>query len=424
MIEVKSMKQVFVTWLGLITLSGCIRPGGNPGAAPSLDSAPRVASGEIGNGGSGVKIGNRIFLVDLLEAGLESAPHYLAPPAQHLKVYLSARLAKRLPLHRSVIEKLAHKIHDVHSIDPVLGWALLETIRMYQWRLVRHDLRRLPLPGAILSFAEGIETLIANRRGRTIHLSEPALALMDDDNQVATVVHEAFYALIRPEPLISASKDQYVQSGARVREIVGYFFSADTLAKMRREGSWALIDGDELPLGQRLATAGKDSPLFPEVTASTTLEMFRPTGEGAAGRRRFILPNYQTTLATKTTSGYEDVTDADDVLAVRELVSRACKETGYLAMSIVPSSDAGGVELSFASYRERAETKTYVAFSHVPKPLGAQAMLRVFSGNGVEYCRQRFYRRFHLASLMGSPFRALPPDWVGVEALQSLQSIE
>ncbi len=218
-------------------------------AGPELESpVPEIQSrppqmGEVGNGGHGVVVGDEVFLYDLVEAGIERqiSSHSLVRKvevgfakrlewalrvdARRPNVYTSGKID---PVNKLFpVVSVGEKLDEIHENDPLLAYSLFTTIVMYQWRFIAQDLLVLPVNGTILELKNNTVILIANRRGRSIYLSQPAFEKMNERNRAATVLHEAVYALIRPTKLFANSSGQLAQDGARVREIVGLFYDSN-----------------------------------------------------------------------------------------------------------------------------------------------------------------------------------------------------
>lgn len=175
---------------------------------------------DVGNGGAGVLVNDKPYLLDLYEAGM-TAP------------YFNTRL-KGLPQYDQRIQKLAflstvekrllsQKLTELERISPLLANQLTVGLEIFVWRLLDQDLVEIPERSPIdLTPLKVVQ--LANRFGSTIRISQKYWLQMDSGNRVALVLHELLYAYADLTPV---GKNTFEQQSAPVREIVGYVFSPE-----------------------------------------------------------------------------------------------------------------------------------------------------------------------------------------------------
>ena len=89
----------------------------------------------VGNGGDGVIIGNHIYVLDLVEAGVEENPFF------NEEIQIDTEIQSRLEIIFSKIPNmpvnlLARKLSEIKAVDRIFALALLKTAEMYHWRLI------------------------------------------------------------------------------------------------------------------------------------------------------------------------------------------------------------------------------------------------------------------------------------------------
>lgn len=351
-----------MTNLLAIFLAACGRPAGPLNLA------------EVGNGGHGVVIGGKVYLVDLVQAGLEHSvgAFYI----EHKKknnfegllrhgVLTNGRDSGDSSLfpYRSVGERL----YGIYQGQPVLAMALLETIRMYQWNFIDRELNKIPLRGTVASFDEGTVMLVANRSGRSIYVSAPAFKRMDDLNRAALVIHEALYALIRPTRI----EGKLTQNTARVREVTSHLFSRLDFTTPSDAKRTEELLGDDFP---GLADHGL------EARDATLVSHLLPGRVGA----RVIVADPTLVLEGPTIPEVGElqfrIESPRDLIVRWHTVETWFRAANFdaqqaLALRIAPGDEArkGAVLLRFADYENNGEIKTYVATEMATAPYTTSA---------------------------------------------------
>jgi hypothetical protein len=215
----------------------------------------------VGNGGDGVKQGNKIYLLDLVESGVETNPRFNAP--QNGDDLFSKQLKSHLPfMSDEVSTLLSRKIFEISRIDPVLAWSILQGIGMYSWNLTSR-LSDIPDEETNLAIDPANLVQIAIREGQRIQIYENGWAQLEDSNKPALIIHEVLYAL---SPL-EKDGDGFRQRSLVARELVGLLFSqesGDTFKKkllslasenfsVLDHGSFGLLRGNSIFVGSSIA---------------------------------------------------------------------------------------------------------------------------------------------------------------------------
>ena len=187
----------------------------------------------VGNGGDGVIVGNHIYVLDLVEAGVEENPFF------NEEIQIDTEIQRRLEVVFSKIPNmpvnlLARKFSEIKALDRILGLALLKTAKMYHWRLINEKFTDNQDENRILDYDPQDIVHLAKRNSRTARLQKEFWndSRLNDSHRVALVTHEIVSAL--------------VQDILRTQEITGYLFTED-LASNGREGLMEMIRGS-LPL--------------------------------------------------------------------------------------------------------------------------------------------------------------------------------
>ncbi len=211
--------------------------------APQLsDSGQKPpASTEVGNGGHGIIEGEKLYLFDLWEAGIEQD-----------EMENSTRLLKNHPklvrffqwhvkdlfsdLDRPFVEALSLKMAELYMIDPILGLATSEAMELHVWSFTTKPLKRLPLNETIHEFSDGVIVQLANRSGRTVYLNQKAWEKLDMKNKIALVFHEIIFSMLQEG------------SPKRVRQLTALFSGKVPAIKLAQAGLANYLSENELPI--------------------------------------------------------------------------------------------------------------------------------------------------------------------------------
>lgn len=229
---------------------------------------PAIAAMEAGNGGQGVRMGERLVLLDLLEAGVEDDPQVSRLPANDPE--LLARLEAPFHDFKAVLPLLASKLEEVRRESPALANSLILAAEAYSWNLINASLEPLPDHRGTLDPDANQIVQLAVRIGRSVRIAAAPWSQLDEKHRAALIFHELIYALM---PIrIRERGEAPSQSAVRARELVGYFFSRRFTEKASENLS--AVVGNDLYLGSdRRQLVEKDR-------VSVSVDFSSESGEG------------------------------------------------------------------------------------------------------------------------------------------------
>lgn len=189
--------------------------------APSQNSA--VEGPGSGNGGKGVMINGKPYLLDLVEGGVEQNPFFAGKPAPNAD--LLRRVEKIFGSDPNFPRTLiAAKLAEIQAQSYAAAQIILEAMDLYQWRLVNLA------PGMVNDQREGVQVnpndyrQIGKRLSRAIIIDRASWNLMDEGNRTALIFHEAIYAFAKP----FKGTDGYMhQDVGAVQEATAFLFSPE-----------------------------------------------------------------------------------------------------------------------------------------------------------------------------------------------------
>ncbi|WP_413288828.1 hypothetical protein [Bdellovibrio sp. HCB337] len=198
-----------------------------------VSSLAQAGIRDVGNGGRGVLINDKPYLLDLYEVGV------LAPEIDYsLKSHPSyAKALQGLSILNAVeTEMLAKKLSEIRTYSPVVADRLAAGISMYMWRVLDQELVEIPEASPIVSPYKQVQ--LANRLDFTIRLNKKYWDRLDSVNKVALVIHEIFYAYSETVEVTPGIEEQV---SIPVRALVGYVFSPEL--KIRGRDGLANVSG-------------------------------------------------------------------------------------------------------------------------------------------------------------------------------------
>ena len=216
----------------------------------SFNAMAKTEKNEKGNGGDGVVVGDRVYLFDLYESGIQD-------------VYLSEEVSKRVDVTTKVNQSLsafspsvrnivANKIVALRAVDIALAEVLLKGFNMFSWRILPFSLQDVADDdGTDIEFSTEDLVQVAVRNNRVIRIDKNLMSKMDDGQVAALIFHEIIYSFIKPSNVVgSDGKTTYKQSSRWVRDINSYLFSHEFKVNPR---TLKTIIGDRLPLSSKLS---------------------------------------------------------------------------------------------------------------------------------------------------------------------------
>jgi len=197
----------------------------------SLWALPAQAGNEGGTGGDGVELGTELYLIDLVESGLELDPYFdMALENDPSFKDVEKRLEKVLGDFNDadMIKLVAIKLIEISKVHTPLALTLLHTIESYRWVLVNHVLVDVKDEDTVLELGAGKLVQLAIRRLHSVLVSRDSFPKLDVRNRAALIFHEATYANVVPKELeLEKQSKTFYQSSPVAREVVGVLFSKD-----------------------------------------------------------------------------------------------------------------------------------------------------------------------------------------------------
>lgn len=187
----------------------------------SVFAGPNV----IGNGGNGVFLENKFYVLDLVEADSHNQPFIKESSSN----YYFERLKYALNEFQdpALVFLVSRKIMELGSLDLIYTEALLRTFEAVRWNLVDYRLTLMPVTTPVA--AE--QHQIAIRTNDNILIDRYYWNLLNPEHRMALLFHEANFILIRPS--IITNDDDLQKSAFQSRLLTGYTFS-DSMANEYR----------------------------------------------------------------------------------------------------------------------------------------------------------------------------------------------
>ncbi|KYG65399.1 hypothetical protein AZI87_12690 [Bdellovibrio bacteriovorus] len=148
------------------------------------------------NGGKGIVVGEKAYLLDLLER----SPYDASLPSKTTFVLgLKKEAVFRLFPASFPREKIYRKLIDLNQFSPEVMMHLYNTARRLQWELVEGPLVLTTDDNFVDGHWKGYPLVqFAERRVNAIRIDRKMWHRLDDVNKVALVLHEIVYSAIDP----------------------------------------------------------------------------------------------------------------------------------------------------------------------------------------------------------------------------------
>jgi len=185
-------------------------------SAPSQNSLQNFPHGSEGvGGGGGVIHGNKTYVVDLVEAGVEDHPFF--DPAVKANPDFSNKIASALKnVPNAPVDLLSQKLNEIYTYcDHATPYAILQMLELYSWQMVDFSLIHIPDENPVVDVPAKDQIQLAARTHQTVKIDSQRWNALDAENKAALILHEAIYALSSNHSSDSA------------RAIVGYLLSPD-----------------------------------------------------------------------------------------------------------------------------------------------------------------------------------------------------
>lgn len=178
-----------------------------------------------GNHGEGVLFGGKIYLRDLyIQGQLEDIYVGTSENSQ-----IAQRIAgfDRIDLSESQKKLIIRKLSDIEFLSPCLGKIISDLFYLYNWKWTREKFTTPPESEEVTHTPLDQRVVVAKRYRSEILLQKDSWAKMPEAHQVALLIHEMIYSLVRPghKPVVPGAAYQDVTA---VRALVSLFFSKPT----------------------------------------------------------------------------------------------------------------------------------------------------------------------------------------------------
>lgn len=178
------------------------------------------AGTESGNGGDGILIKGKLYLLDLVEAGIEENPYFDSNVL--VEAYFKKGIDEALAASSFPNQLIISKLSEVSKIDPIFARNILFAIQNFRWSLVSSELINIPDEDSVLPTKDMRQ--LAIRKDRSILIDRLLWNQLDTANKVALIFHEAIYAIQVPEA-DPAVKGTFRQSSSIARQLTSYLFT-------------------------------------------------------------------------------------------------------------------------------------------------------------------------------------------------------
>jgi len=207
----------------------------------SLFSIPvvRAAHGS-GNGGDGVMLAcpapdqdkNCPYLLDLVEEGIYHSS-YINENVSY-STHFKMRMMADLELSEPVATKIAKKVGEIDQINPLLGGLIKTVMFELQWRF--NDLKLVDVKDhgdTVYDFSNLDLVQLAVRKGYQVTVNNMFWDQLDENNQVALIIHECLYSLSDHVSIpISQNVNAIIQQGHGTRVVVGKLFNRSYMERV------------------------------------------------------------------------------------------------------------------------------------------------------------------------------------------------
>jgi hypothetical protein len=200
--------------------------------ATTNEEAPSEAVSLLSNGNEGVGESEQVFLLDLVEWGVEKTATFNPEIKEGMPLFeeLRSRVLNKLDgvVDEKAVDILVYKIAEVSRVAPYIAFQILAVLEQMDWRLVNMPLETiLGIPSPIKLGEKSV--LIANRHHRVVRIHRKTFEKMDLINQAALILHEATSPILKVIWNYKRIGHKNVQIGSQNwnagRDFVGAVFS-------------------------------------------------------------------------------------------------------------------------------------------------------------------------------------------------------
>ena len=177
----------------------------------------------VGNGGDGLWIENKLYNLDLVEAGVQDEPNFVHNPIH--QDFTGSFHQKFVHIKKFPLRRLQEKFTEIREKSPRLAYAMAAVLLEMNWSVVSQELLPIDDEESPLNFKKEKLVQLAARRDLNVFINKNYWSLLDEENQVALITHEVIYALM---PALNVDdSDQKRQSSIDARALNGQLYRAN-----------------------------------------------------------------------------------------------------------------------------------------------------------------------------------------------------
>ncbi len=174
-----------------------------------------------GNGGDGIRVQKQLYLLDLVESGVEldsaDAAATFTNPFFEKQITTWAALQSHPVPQKQILEKLG----QVYQKNALLAHLIVMALWRLEWTWVNVPIKDVKDQGTVTVLDDPKLEQLAVRVNQAVYLQADLWKELNPRNQAALLFHEALFALVHPK----RSPQGLSMSSPRVRKIVGFLFS-------------------------------------------------------------------------------------------------------------------------------------------------------------------------------------------------------
>lgn len=205
-------------------------------------------AGSESHGGDGVIIKDKVYLLDLYEAGVEENP-FINPQFPGSPGTIE-RLKRVFSDFEAPTDILASKISEAENFDFQFGRSLLIAIEKINWNLVSGELVDVKDENSPIDLNKAQHIQLATRAQRDVLINRDGWQRLSRPHRAALILHEALFALVAVDSETTRVKDniaihRYFQDSRKARSVNGYLFKRAFQSNGKEAFLAKLTDGFE-----------------------------------------------------------------------------------------------------------------------------------------------------------------------------------
>lgn len=187
-----------------------------------LSALPVLAGRLVGNGGDGLRVGDVVYSLDLVEAGVETNPYIASLPVREEFAKAFVRKFKALPYFPQ--ELFLQKLTEIHAESPELAYALASIALRVNWSFVDHKIVDVDDEESLVAHDRENLVQLAIRRELNVLVSKLFWLRLPDAHKVGLIIHELVYYMVPVESVKLGDQEGGSQSSLTTRQVTGQLF--------------------------------------------------------------------------------------------------------------------------------------------------------------------------------------------------------